>query len=223
MPNFGVDEDIVNVQNSIKYEQDKQGHVWTPTQDSNGYWNLPAAASNASYSYNVQLDSDIKLEDDPICSSAGCSQYKHPAPPPGYPMDYPVPNFGQDHDIKSSIENERLASKMIGKEWAFKTPGSWEKYRNKAKDTMYNFKPALDHDMVSTQKNIANAEGEYGNWDLLQTESDPICSSAGCTQYKHPEPPKGPPMDYPVPDFGVDHEIINSMEDERLASSMLGH
>lgn len=138
-------------------------------------------------------------------------------------MDYPVPDFGQDHDIKASLSNERLASKMVGKEWRFKTPGSWEEYRNKAKDTNYNFKPALDHDVVSTQKNIANAEGEYGNWDLVQTSSDPICSSAGCTQYKHPEPPKGHPMNYFVPDFGVDNEIINSMEDERVASTMLSH
>lgn len=42
---------------------------------------------------------------------------------------------------------------MTGHDWKFKTPGSWEEYRNKAKDTMYNFKPHLDGDVVTTQKN----------------------------------------------------------------------
>ena len=44
----------------------------------------------------------------------------------------------------------------------------------------------------------------------IQMESDPICSSAGCTQYKQPEGPKPPPMDYFVPNFGMDHDILAS-------------
>jgi len=49
---------------------------------------------------NVQIDSEVLS--DPICSSAGCTQYKLPDDGPRYPMDYFVPNFGVDHDIKAN-------------------------------------------------------------------------------------------------------------------------
>lgn len=107
------------------------------------------------------------MKSDPICSSAGCDQYKHPEPPAGPPMNYPVPNFGQDVDIMSTLNNEKIASKMVGHDWKFKTPESWERYRNPAKDTMYNFAPKLDHDVVDTQSHQAEAEAKYGSWDLL--------------------------------------------------------
>lgn len=111
VPDFGVDEDIKNVRSAIASEEDLQGHSWNPTQDANGYWSVPEAASNDSYAYNpdqyvnnngmVQLNSEIKS--DPICSSSGCNQYKHVSSAPVHPMDYPVPDFGQDHDVADSI------------------------------------------------------------------------------------------------------------------------
>ena len=52
VPDFGVDEDIIGVQDSTKWAQSDLGHVWTPTQDANGYWEVPEAASNDSYSYS---------------------------------------------------------------------------------------------------------------------------------------------------------------------------
>lgn len=40
-----------------------------------------------------------------------------------------------------------------------------------------------------------------------ETESDPICHSAGCG-YRSEDPKKQPyPMNYKVPDFGMDHHI----------------
>jgi len=77
-----------------------------------GKWELPPS--------NVQIESEVNIESDPICSSAGCTQYKHPEVK-GHPMDYPVPDFGEDHDIKSSISNEKIASKIVGHDW------KWEK------------------------------------------------------------------------------------------------
>ena len=51
-------------------------------------------------------DAEFKLiglqkssDSDPICSSAGCG-YKRVKPE--FPMDYPVPNFGVDHDMVST-------------------------------------------------------------------------------------------------------------------------
>lgn len=57
---------------------------------------------------------------------------------------------------------------MTGHTWEFKTDASFEKWRNKAKDTKYNYNPHLDADVVNTQKHQADAEGRYGSWDLLQ-------------------------------------------------------
>jgi len=65
-------------------------------------------------------------------------------------MNYPVPNLGQDKDVESSILNERIASKLVGHKWNFKTDETWEKYRNKAKDTDYNFAPELDGDVKAS-------------------------------------------------------------------------
>jgi hypothetical protein len=50
----------------------------------------------------------------------------------------------------------------------------------------------------------------------MQFNSDPICSSAGCTQYQFPKP-KGHPVDYPVPDFGIDHDIISTQSNIKKA------
>ena len=52
VPDFGVDEDIINVGNAIKGAQENLSHVWTPTQDANGYWTVPEAAANDSYAYD---------------------------------------------------------------------------------------------------------------------------------------------------------------------------
>ena len=38
-------------------------------------------------------------------------------------------------------------------------------------------------------------------------QSDPICNSAECSQYLHPKKKDAYPVNYPVPDFGVDRDI----------------
>ena len=43
--------------------------------------------------------SAVNIKSDPICSSAGCTQYKHKKTELGYDLDYPVPNFGEDTEI----------------------------------------------------------------------------------------------------------------------------
>ena len=71
-----------------------------------------------------------QLQDDPICASSGCAQYLAPPPPPTHPMDYFVPNFGMDKDIKSTLENEKVASALVGHGWEFNTVMSKEKNIN---------------------------------------------------------------------------------------------
>jgi len=143
-------------------------------------------------------------------------------------MDYPVPDFGQDHDVMDTISNEKVASKVVGHKWAFNTPESKMKYGNKAKEIDYNFAPALDSDVVSTITHQKAAETALGSWELaqrsnmVQQRSDPICSSSGCGQYKHVSSAPTHPTDYFVPNFGQDHEISDSLANERVASKIVG-
>lgn len=48
-------------------------------------------------------------------------------------------------------------------------------------------------------------------------QSDPICNSSGCTQYKHPEKKDPWPINYGVPNFGVDHDVLVTKENYHAA------
>jgi len=176
------------------------------------------------------VQTDAEIESDPICSSAGCTQYKHKKKALGYDIDYPVPHFGTDKDINDDFESIKLAEKMVGHTFQIGTAASKKKWKNPAKDVDYNFAPKMDGDVISTQKNLADAEEKLGHkWELLQTDaninanSDPICSSAGCTQYKHKKAKRGYDINYPVPNFGVDKDITDSHVDLALAEKALSH
>jgi hypothetical protein len=47
----------------------------------------------------------LNLGNDPIGSSIGITQYPLPKEKVGYPMDYVVPNFGVDTEIKDMTKN----------------------------------------------------------------------------------------------------------------------
>jgi hypothetical protein len=108
VPNFGIDEDIKITQNNIKSEEKRLKHEWKPVQDDNGVWIVPEAASNKSYTYRSAAQTtepnlgQQEQKSDPICSSAEpeCWKSKDKA---GHPVDYFVPNFGLDHDIKTTL------------------------------------------------------------------------------------------------------------------------
>ena len=103
------------------------------------------------------------------------------------------------------------------------TPESKAKWHTVAKDTLYDYHPKLDYDVITTNRNIADAEDKLGVTMDVQLESDPICSSSGCTQYAHPEKPKGHPMNYAVPDFGVDEDIKTGKRSIDIAEKMHTH
>jgi hypothetical protein len=54
-------------------------------------------------------------------------------------------------------------------------------------------------------------------------ESDPICGSGGCNQYTHPHKPLGHPINYPVPNFGGDNDILQTKESIDQAQKMFDH
>lgn len=176
----------------------------------------------------MQLDSDKKSGSDPICSSAGCTQYKHEGTPRGYPINYPVPNLGMDKDIKGGLDNLKVAEKTVNHEWtSFGTKESKAKWANPAKKVDYNFAPELDGNMIDSAASLKIAEKQLDHkYTLLQlnAESDPICSSAGCTQYKHPDSKVDDwPMNYPVAHFGMDRDIQGGFENLLAAEQIVGH
>ena len=107
------------------------------------------------------------------------------------------------------------------------TPESRAKYHNKAKDTLYDYNPKLDKDVITTQQNLEKTEETLGKTFALQLESssDPICSSAGCFQYNHPDKSDSSkiPRDYFVPNFGKDPDMTGTMNSLTIAEDQKKH
>jgi hypothetical protein len=94
--------------------------------------------------------------------------------------------LGVDHDITDAFDNVKVAEETVGHKWEheFGSPESKSKYLNPAKAVMYNFAPDLDGNMVDSANSLKIAEKQRNKkYELLQLDSqpDPICSSAGCT------------------------------------------
>ncbi len=73
---------------------------------------------------------------------------------------------------------------------------------------------------------VSNGEGSWivpvTNVQIDQSiNSDPICPSSGCPE---PKPPKDEhPMNYKVPNLGMDREILSSIENVPVAEGLVGH
>ena len=105
----------------------------------------------------IATASAIRITSDPICNSAGCTQYKHPdSKEAKYDMNYFVPSFGMDRGIMDSLTNLGVAEKITGQKWNWDS----DKYKSyyKAADTMYNFAPKLDGDIIDSQNNLQATE-----------------------------------------------------------------
>jgi len=181
-----------------------------------GAWDLP------------KEDWFVQLQSDPICSSSGCTQYKHKKKDRGYDINYPVPDLGVDRDIQGHNEDLAVAEKMVGHHLIMGTKESQAKWKNPAKKTLYDYAPKLDRDMRNTEASIDQIERREGHrfepWNFVQLESDPICSSAGCTQYKHPKKKPDHDVDYPVANWGdLDVDIADHFDNLKIAEKIRGH
>ena len=67
----------------------------------------------------VALTMAVQIKSDPICNSAGCTQYLHPGKELGYKINYPVPNFGQDHEIVQNKDSLKTAEQQLGHKLGF--------------------------------------------------------------------------------------------------------
>jgi len=188
----------------------------------NHVWNV---TDEAQVQLGEDIDESIMLESDPICSTAGCTQYNHPNKSESalIPRDYFVPNFGKDSDMSGTMSSLSIAEEQRKHKLIMGTPESRAKYANKAKDTKYNYYPKLDADVKVSQKNLADTEALLGhNLNVqIDSSSDPICSSGGCTQYNHPNKSDSALIkrDYFVPNFGKDTDMSGTMNSLSIAEA----
>lgn len=129
---------------------------------------------------------------------------------PEYPINYKVPNFGIDHDIETSQQNLANAEKLLKHQWK----------PEKNKEGAYVLPSSANaHDTMTYKPNARAQLNSEENYVQTQVESDPICHSAGCTQYLHPKPPKKDqyPMDYFVPNFGRDPDVLTTFNSLNVA------
>ena len=69
----------------------------------------------------------IHIKDDPICNSAGCTQYLHPQEDK-YPKDYYVADFGLDEEVRASQSHEKAAEGTFKHKWNPKWDEEDEKF-----------------------------------------------------------------------------------------------
>jgi hypothetical protein len=103
IPNFGIDSDIKETQKNILNTEKIQKHTWKPVRDENGVFIVPEVNRPAAFTA-VQTDASLETESDPICTSAGCN-YRKNRGKTAHPLDYFVPNFGQDETINTSFDS----------------------------------------------------------------------------------------------------------------------
>ena len=177
VPHFGTDTDIVDAKSNLAQTEKKLNHTLTTPEEEKidrNYFvphfgadtNINASMKNLKdaemrYTHDLkvkpdgqgsyillQTDSEMNLESDPICSSAGCTQYKHAVKGLGYKINYPVPNFGRDHDINDNHESLEWAENSLNHKW------TWKKSTPKPDPVTYYDNGPMDADVASTMTHL---------------------------------------------------------------------
>ena len=166
--------------------------------------------------------SALKIKSDPICSSAGCSQYKHPHEKEDHKVDYFVPNFGaKDSVLTHNDESLAYAEAKLNHHW------NWSKSKDDVKKDYFVPNFGMDVDIADSLKNMKAAVATHGTWDLpkddwfLQTEahSDPICASSGCWHSDWFKENKEKIAQYPDPEAdGLSEDVKTTLAHEKAAS-----
>lgn len=165
--------------------------------------------------------------------------------PKPHPVDYFVPNFGQDGDIRETFNSLGKAEKIEKHKWIVKPQQLKKKEEYPVDYPVANF--GIDRDIALTNEHMKYAEKKLGvkSWNpepfqnnnlqvneesddssdsdnenvQLSMERDPLLSWNPLEGHKQ----LGPPMDYFVPNFGLDQNIKNSLDNTALAEKITGH
>merc|ERR1712070_525697 len=133
-------------------------------------WVIEDEPAYVPYHERPAAEGAVQLNSDPICSSAGCTQYAHKKTPLGYDLDYFVPSFGPDPDMVGTRNAISIAEAMHAHKLIMGTKESRAKYHNVAKDVNYNFAPELDSHITDSLKNLADTEGVLGHKWVIEEE-----------------------------------------------------
>jgi len=120
VPDFGIDHDIKASKASEKEAEASTGHQWNPKKDADGNWIVPTALVKQALASKEKVDRPSCSSDDGYPSASGyCPKTiaKREAANSPYPMNYPVPNLGVDHDIIGTEASIKQAEGSVGHVW----------------------------------------------------------------------------------------------------------
>jgi hypothetical protein len=127
--------------------------------------------------------------------------------PKGHPKDYFVPDFGLEEDVVDTLSHIKKEEKRLKHKW---TPvqdenGVWivpEPIDNNS------YKYVKESMAQVAKEDEAKVTALVEQDSMKKVASDPICSSANwpCESKNK----SGHPVDYKVPNFGVDEDIVNT-------------
>jgi len=150
----------------------------------------------------LAIQADVHQKDDPICSSAGCTQYLHPKEK-SYPIDYPVADFGKDHDIKATESHTKQVEAALGHTW----------------------NPDKDDDGEWIDMPTETAEFKLtGTKQDVHMESDPAFNSHEGYETRHSNPYDKEKKEvlYSPLDLPYDHDIQSSLTNLDQSEKVLG-
>ena len=61
MPDFGLDQDIIGVNEGLAFAEKDLGIKWKPKKDGKYWKNMPAVAANSSYVYSKTSPEDSEV------------------------------------------------------------------------------------------------------------------------------------------------------------------
>lgn len=146
---FGYDEDII---------------------DSYGNEMMVSKAMGVPFTMPLYAQIDSETGSDPVCHSAGCTQYNwmdrlrknNEEPPVLYKTDDKL-----DHDIIRTWDNLDVAENQKNHRWIFNS--DIYKLKDKKPEPLnYDHGDTLDEDIVSTQGHLSAAEKTFGNWNIFK-------------------------------------------------------
>ena len=217
VPNFGVDSDIINTQAHIGASEGL--HKKTLSGD---YFEKSAPPKRDYFVPNFGVDKDIKLTDLNIKEAeAQHGRQILVEDKPEIKRDYRVVNFGQDREILANDESLSQAEGKLG----MKFDASSLAQPNDIKRGYFVPNFGQDREITESLANTEKTEAQLNHvWNLVQLESDPITDSTGeTTQYLHPDGAKKIKMNYSVPNFGEDQEMLDQKKNLADTETQMGH
>ena len=114
--NFGVDADIATTQANQAYSEGKLKKAnWNPQPFLNDNLQVNTEESSDDSSDSDDENVQLSMEREPLLA------WK-PKDPKFPKLNYFVPNFGNDSNVQTTLDNAKLAEKITGHTWTYIDP-----------------------------------------------------------------------------------------------------